>query len=72
MSGSRGSMKREFAKQRDFACKRDGGRVWLGSGALLRRTDEGVRPYVSFGGPPQWGGALLRLDGRGRPSLRDF
>ena len=67
MSGSRGSMKREFAKQRDFACKRDGGRVPLESGASLRWTDEGVRPYVIFGGPPQWGG--LRPAGRTRASV---
>jgi len=71
MSGSRGSMKREFAKQRDFACKRDGGRVPLESGASLRWTDEGVRPYVIFCGPPQWERSFAPPDGRGRPSLRD-
>ena len=26
----------------------------LGSGASLRRTDEGVRPYVIFGGLIRW------------------
>src|SRR5690348_13383129 len=41
-------------------------------GALLRRTDEGVRPYVIFGGPPQCVRSFAPPDGRGRPSLRDF
>src|SRR5512133_3625399 len=49
-----------------------GGRLWLQSGASLRRTDEGVRPYVIFNGPPQWERSFAPPDGRGRPSLRDF
>src|SRR5689334_20231710 len=49
-----------------------GARVWLHSGASLRGTDEGVRPYVIFGDPPQWYRSLAPPDGRGRPSLRDF
>ena len=44
----------------------------LGSGASLRRTDEGVRPYVIFGCPQRWERSFAPPDGRGRPSLRDF
>jgi len=37
----------------------------LGSGASLRWTDEGVRPYVIFGGPQHWSGASLRRTDEG-------